>query len=247
MRILGIDAETTGLNFETDEVTELGWIIKDFGDSKPLKMRAEILKVDSKLLSQEIVDLTGISEKHLAGGRHFLDIVRELNQDIINFGVQYIVAHNGENFDKPFLHAKLRQRSEDPADHVFMQLPWLDTKADIVFPPRIRSTSLTSLAADHGFLNFQPHAALFDVATMLKVLECYDIHKVVERNKEPWVTIRAMVDYNKKEDAKRRRYFWENLGDKKFEKCWVKRIKASELDRECKEAPFSVVILEGAK
>jgi DNA polymerase III epsilon subunit-like protein len=36
MRVLGLDVETTGLSFETDHVTEIGCVLYDVEQKKPL-------------------------------------------------------------------------------------------------------------------------------------------------------------------------------------------------------------------
>ena len=86
-----------------------------------------------------------------------------------------------------------------------------------------------------------PHAALFDVMTMLKVLECFDVEAVAMRAVIPWVVVAAQVDFDNKDKAKARRYSWEALGDKRFPRQWVKRVKECDVDKEKAEAPFEVV------
>jgi hypothetical protein len=97
------------------------------------------------------------------------------------------------------------------------------------------------VAAYFGFLNPFPHAALFDAMTTLKVLEQFDVAQVAARAAQPWVVLRAMVDYDNREQAKARRYYWETLGDKKYPRAWVKKVKESDVEKETAAAPFRVV------
>ena len=60
----------------------------------------------------------------------------------------------------------------------------------------------------------------------------------------PWVTVRAMVSFADKQLAKDQRYFWERCGDEYRQKCWIKRIKQTQLDLEKSICPFPVVVLE---
>lgn len=240
VRVCAIDLETTGLDFERDEITEVGWVIKDIGDRKPLCMRSVILKVDSTLLTQEIVELTGISEKHVViGHASLVGVIQKLNEDLRLFDVDYMVAHNGRKFDKLFLERKLHQRSQRLEDHEVFAKHWLDTKEDIVYPARIRNTSLVTLAAEHGFLNPFAHAALFDAFTTLRVLEHYDINDVIKRSFEPVIVLWALVNYDNRQEASKRRFYWDPEARK-----WLKEIRRCDLDKECKNAPFEIQILE---
>jgi DNA polymerase-3 subunit epsilon len=241
MRLCAIDFETTGLDFKTDWITEVAYIIKDVGDPKPLALESMFIRPSftPDFLRQEIINLTKITYKHLEGGVSCETAIGLLANDIHNYGVDYIVAHNGQNFDKPMLEAVTARLGLN----IDFATPWLDTSVDIVYPPHMTSRRLTHLAAEHNFLNPFPHSALFDVETMLTILERYDIHDVIARSKEPWVLIRAMVNFENKDKAKKRRFFWETIGEKTYPKCWVKQVKASDLEKEKQEADFEIITM----
>lgn len=243
MRIAGLDLETTGLDFDRDHITEIAWIIKDVGVKKPYIQKSFLIHTDGIEIPDNIVELTGITKKHLdVAGADFNDVMAELLEDLIT--VDYIVAHNGENFDKPMLLSNMRRHGTDPSFIAnFNEMPWLDTKADIVYPASW-STSLRYVAAELGFLNPFSHSALFDVATMLRVFESFDVEKIIERSKEPWVTLKASVSYDDRDKAKKRRFSWEQAGGKVYLKTWVKRVKISDAEKEKSEADFPIVILE---
>ncbi len=248
MRVCGLDIETTGLDHSTDHVTEIAWVIKDTGDPKPLVTRSHfVLPPDGAgddYITPEIAKLTKISMAHVRSGLPLHDILLELADDMNHFCVQSLVAHNGEGFDKPFLQAKLGQMKTDlqvPLAWLFDEVQWLDTSVDCVYPDDCRYTNLLYVAAYFGILNPFPHAALFDVMTMLKVLEKFDVKAVAERAKIPWIFVKAAVSYDERQLAKERRYYWETFGAKSFPKTWVKRIKECDLEKETAEAPFKVV------
>lgn len=247
MRVCGIDLETTGLDFQKDYITEMAWIIKDIGDPKPLIVKSELVQIPILFeLPADIIALTKITRKHLdltAG--QFFEVVKVFISDVQCLDVDYIVAHNGELFDKPMLSKIMERERCNSEDIQFLikETPWLDTRNDIQYPDSW-SKSLRYVAAELGFLNPFPHSALFDVATMLKVLEHFNIEDVITRNKEPWVVLKGCVDYANREKAKKRRFSWEQAGDKTYPKTWVKRVKASDAYKEISDADFQIVILE---
>ncbi len=245
MRLLGLDIETTGLDHAKDFVTELAWVIKDHRDPKPLQMQTHFIEPVEDLfaLSPEITVLTKIEMKHLAYGKPLEDVMRWLADDCETFQVEGIVAHNGENFDKPFLQAQSKGFAPSGLKNIF-ERQWIDSSVDCVFPADCRGTNLLYVAAYYGFLNPFPHAALFDAMTCLKVVDHFDIAPLYERAKTPWVYVQAIVTFAEKDKAKERRYYWEKVGDKTFPKTWVKKIKETELEKERADAPFQVLRLE---
>ncbi len=252
MRVCAFDIETDGLCFEKSRVTELAWMIKDVGDPKHLELNSIFIH-DSAFpptLTDEIKGITKITEKHLdlahacTLGLAFESMMRDFD----DFNVDAFVGHYAYNFDRPFILAKMKQQYIDEnygrEISMFQHASLIDTKEDIEFPPSFTSHSLIHLGAHLGFINPFPHSALFDVAATLKVLESFDVEKAFARSKEPWVVLRAETNYDQRELAKKRRYRWENLGDKVYKKQWVKRVKACDVEKEKKEANFTVTILE---
>lgn len=245
-RVCGIDIETTGLDHVADHCTEIAWVIKDVGDPKPLVAKTSFVLPPEDLWNSPdyikpfIAQLTKIQMRHLMAGRGFFDVISELEADLQKHNVDFIVAHNGENFDKPFLQNKAKQAVAAEMPTIFGR-QWLDTSVDCVYPEECRYTNLMYLAAFFGFLNPFPHSALFDVMTMLKVLDNFDVLQVAERAKIPWIVVQAMTSYEQRDLAKSRRYYWENIGNEKYPRQWVKKIKESDFDKEVAEAPFQVV------
>jgi DNA-dependent RNA polymerase auxiliary subunit epsilon len=75
---------------------------------------------------------------------------------------------------------------------------------------------------------------------MLRVLANYDINAVLEYQKIPFVTMQALVTYDERNLAKEQRFSWEQLGDKKYPKMWVKRIKKNLLELEKQNCKFQI-------
>lgn len=247
MRILGLDLETTGFDTANDRITEVGAVLWETDTKKPLVLINDYLYDASYApLSDEVVRVTGITDEVLKEfGTAPGPGLERLDKFCAYAKVEYIVAHNGENFDKPLLMSELvRNGLEAP---VLRSLPWIDTRNDIPFGQEPDSRKLKHLAGDHGFLNPFAHRALFDVLTMLKVLSQYDIEKVIEYSKIPFITVRAVVSYDDRQLAKDRRFSWEKLGTETYPKWWVKKIKMDQLEKEAKDCPFQIVEIKNAQ
>jgi len=243
MRLLGLDIETTGLDFRTAHATEIAWIIKDVGDPKPLVAETFFIAPPEDFFEvpPDIEALTKITMKHLQLGRPLRFVLSLLKSRLDEFGVDAVVAHNGEGFDKPFLQTKVEAWPDDASIQDIFKCQWVDSSVDCIYPPGCRYSNLLYVAAYFGFVNPFPHSALFDVATMLRVVDQFDFDQVLQRARTPWIFVQAEVAYDKKDLAKARRYVWEKFGDRVFPKTWVKRIKESELEKERAEAGFPVL------
>lgn len=242
MRVLGLDIETTGLEVDEHNITEIAYVLKEIGKPRPIMMETHLIWEDYyKEPSEENVAITGITPELLKEQGVTLEYaVRKLNA-ALRFEVDYIVAHNGENFDKPFLFKKMKERELGYNKRIY-DIPWLDTKNDIDYP--FHTKKLKYLAAEYNIHNFHDHMALFDVLTMLAIFEKQDIPRVIERSKSPWITVKALVDYDNRQRAKRKYFMWEACGDKVFPKSWVKRIKECDFEKEKSEADFEIVRIE---
>lgn len=247
MRLLGLDLETTGLDTANDRITELGVVLWEVETNRPLVTLGMFLNDSSyPKLTPEITKLTGITDAMLAefgtepkANFHWLDGFCKKHE------VKYIVAHSAENFDRPFLMSELT-RANLPSSGL-RDLPWIDTRTDIPFASEPDSRKLKHLALDCGFINPFAHRAVFDVLTMLRILSNYDINAVLEYQRIPFVTCRAVVGFNDKEKAKAQRFSWEKAGEKTWPKLWVKRVKLNMLEDEIakgKLAGFDVIRLE---
>lgn len=249
MRVLGLDFETTGFDTANDRITEIGFVIWETDTGTPLRLMNELVFEPSMLerftpetvammkrvcgLTPEMLKEFGVAPQHA---------LTYLDEECAEHGVEYIVAHNGANYDRPLLVTELdRHKLDSPT---LRSIPWIDTRTDLPFDEEPDSRKLKHLAGDHGFLNPFAHRAVFDVLTMLRVLGNYDIAKVIEYAKQPSVVMRAMVGYDERDKAKAQRYSWEKLGDKSFTKCWVKLVKEGQKEKEiesCKTAGFKIV------
>ncbi len=236
MIVLGIDFETTGLDPEADAIIEMGAVLWDTDGGIPLRMVNMLLRDETDApLSDEIQELTGISNGMLATfgqQRHLLAVVL---RSMIPHATAF-VAHNGESFDRKFLATYLRRLEMEE-----FALPWIDTMLDLPLPEG-SSRRLNYIAADHGFLNPFAHRALFDVLTMLKVMQGYNAAGALQSAEHPVVTVEALVSFDDKDKAKERGYHWEPEI-----KSWRKTMRSHYAETEATEAGFRVRFVEEKK
>ncbi|MHA1592380.1 MAG: 3'-5' exonuclease [Candidatus Heimdallarchaeaceae archaeon] len=227
MKVLGLDLETTGLDFEKDRIIEIGLVLYDTELKVPLRMYSEFIdepnrpKIDRTKVAADITDEMLNIYGYKTGPRERNDF---LVDQLVEFfkEAEYVVAHNGNLFDKIML-----KNFFDRYERILPETPWLDTRTDIVYPKHCVARNLIYLAAFHGFVNPFPHRALFDVMTMLKILDKYDVTQVIGRSLSPVVTLRANVSYNNKDLAKARGFMWSP--ENKF---WYKDMKECDVTDE---------------
>ena len=227
MIILGVDVETTGLEPKEDDITELGMVLWNTEEGKPVRMYNEYNQSLEKEIPEEIVKLTGITDSMC----RYHGVPRtELALKFNDFAEQadYIMAHNAP-FDRAFILENLQSGSDRK---------WLCSKGHIKYPEEFRSKSLVPLAAYHGFLNPFAHRAIFDVLTMLRVAQHYDWQDIVTRSEQPYVTIKAMVPFERKDEAKEAGFRWNPL-----KKIWWREMIRSELAEFVGELKFDVIEL----
>lgn len=227
--ILAIDFETTGLDTETCDVIEVGAVLWDEREKTPLIIMSDF--VSCRTVPPEITEITGIKQSHLAHGKDFRFISEELSR--LALQAEYLVAHNGTNFDRPIYNRLLGEKHPGGGT-----IHWIDTSVDIPYPKNIITRKLSYLAAEHGFCNPFSHRALFDCLTMLKILSHYDFREVAEISKLPSRTLIAQVSYDDRQLAKDRGYRWDS--DRRL---WVKTMKIG-IDKEIAEAGFGVKVME---
>jgi len=231
MLLVGIDIETNINEEEFSNITEIGVVLWDTEKELPIRFDSFLIdEVEKKDQSDEAVELTGIDDDMLdAYGWSMISDSLALFATLNSYFkiADYIVAHNGNAFDKPQL-----EHFYDKYGVEFKTPIWIDTMMDVEYPSSCKAKNLLYLAAYQGFINPFAHRAVFDVLTTLRILSCYDIGRVVEVAKSPLITIRAHVSYEQRQLAKDARFYWD--GDNRV---WLLDIK--EILLKDKEFPFT--------
>ena len=231
MYLFGIDFETTGLSPETDQIIEVGAVVWDAEQKKPVEMFSKLVQVTNLPLLPKIVELTGITDEHLKNfGVPLSGVLDEMHR--LASKCDYLVGHNALGFDRKFLD-KACQQFEKP---LFKQR-WIDTTIDINFPQDIKTRKLTYLAADHNFMSPAAHRAAFDVMTMFQLVARYDIQEICERASSNLVNVIARVSYENKNLAAENGFRWDPA-----QKIWSKSMRKYDLDRA--QFPFDVQMNE---
>jgi DNA polymerase-3 subunit epsilon len=234
MRVLGLDFETTGLDANEHRVIEVGAVLWEFDTGTPLQFLSNFIYQGP--ISEEVTKINGITEEMCEDfGRPESEVFADLWYLV--GASSYVMAHNAP-FDKGFYDAaKGRLVGSQVTDYDKL---WLDTKIDIKYPESITTRNLRHLASEHNFLNPFSHRAVFDVLTMLKVAQCYNIGEIIARAKEPTLYVQALVSFDEKEKAKERGYYW--CAPKKT---WWRSFKESDYLAEKDVCGFRTVILLG--
>jgi DNA polymerase-3 subunit epsilon len=219
MIILAVDFETTGLSPEKDRIVEVGAILFSTTQDRALESAGYLVQSDVPLTA-ELTKINGITQAAVDKfGYSSHDGLLSL-LEMAQFAEAYI-GQNVVRFDKLFIESwGAREKIQIP-DKL-----WIDTRTDI---PGVVGKHLSYMAADAGFLNLFPHSALTDCLTVLKLIENYDIKKIVERAESPMVILQSHQARTDNNLAKAHKFWW-NPG---YE-IWWKAVKQMDVDEEVK-------------
>lgn len=274
MKILGIDLEIgnpfnkpDGSDWPREEawLTEIGMSMYDteFG-SMPVKS-FETLVNEGFGVSEDAEEYTGISTALIeAHGQ----VPGEFASKVVSWmdEADYIVAHNGNKADKPWLKAFLKRYTGPGAFDKWTPPFWLDSMTDIEYPNNCRAKNLTYLAGFHEFCNPFPHRAGYDVATMMKIFFKYNLDRIITVAKSPQVTLKALapidIDPSKKKKAfikgtdeynemeqwkkkvKKAGYRWDGDEENTGTKCWYKHSKQLWIDEGKEENDLTTIVVQ---
>lgn len=203
MLILGLDLETSGLDWQKDQIIEVGAVLWDTETGSPKKIINELIYHDNLVLPQEVQNITGIKPEDLKEyGVPLSDVLKTICQ--MEKKAEYLVGHNATNFDSLFLNQAC-EAYQMPK----LKKQWIDTLTDVPYQQEIKTRKLTYLASEHGFVNPFAHRALFDVLTMLKLLANYSIEEIVVLQNSPLVKVLAHVSYDDRDKARRLGFRWD--------------------------------------
>lgn len=175
-----IDVETTGLDAASNRVIELA--IVPFNMSEQIKPFCKLFSVGESL-SQEIIDITGISDDMLKNQPSFADSAEECLRMLRS--ASFVVAYNAK-FDRPFLESEMARLNK-----VLPDIPWIDPFVFICELDRFKRGKKLSDAARRWGVNLEnAHRAMADAQAagklMLKIADkigCRTVDDLIAKQK----------------------------------------------------------------
>ena len=224
LNVIIVDVETTGLDWHTDEIIELGLVQACF-DTRTGELIAGVNDYDwfeqpKAAIPAEITALTGITDDMVAS--------RTFPNETIDFMVQtadLVIAHNAK-FDRPFLEQRFT---------CFVEKHWACSIEDIDWKGAhgFSSASLDYLAYKHGFF-FDAHRAVNDCLALTNILRLRgegDRPRMLElltNTRRSLCKVWAVnAPFSTKDGLKDRKYHWDTAN-----KTWCKTIASDALEAE---------------
>lgn len=231
---IGYDFETQGFNPETDAPTEIGMIKFDENFQEVQSLNLFIRSPLTKPQTQEILELTGITDEMINGGVDEGEALKQICEFISDGKVFF--AYNSP-FDAAFMRALFSRNGMGFNGFT------VDAQRDIDYPAKYKCRKLSHLAFDHGIYpeeGTQAHRAVTDVRLMIKLMSKYDIQKAIANAKEPKVQLRIKTpppweDKLGNEYAKANGYRF--VPETKF---WCKEVRESEVEQIIKGSKYPV-------
>lgn len=253
MKLLVLDFETQSDDPATTNATEIGAALINLPD--PSSASHTVERLFSQLIydesyppqTQEIVDITGITDEMLTkGGVAPLAVFEALSALVSS--ADYCVAHNAA-FDRGVYEACAKRLG------LAVAMPgngWICTVQDVPWPKKYKCKKLSHLAYDHGIM-VDPatlHRAINDVELLVKLLlGKYRMSDVIAYRDMPWAYLRAVVEPPWVDggvstgQAKKLGFSWEKIWgcEVVYPKGWVCRVKEDQLEAMKAKCPFKLM------
>jgi DNA polymerase III alpha subunit (gram-positive type) len=250
-----IDFETTGLNTEELEITEMGWVLHTH--QKIIGLHNYMIKPSGRI-PEALEKLIGITNEdvELYGVSHMFALTTFI-ADLYFSGfprIDYFIGYNGTPFDSKIFKRYMKNyfkvcndESQKALEPIVLGVPWLDTMNDIPFPPEFKNRTLRYLALDHGHVMNKAHRAVFDCLASFDIFKQYSIESILKSKDDPEISIKALikhpwVDGSKSKDWVKASGF---RGSKKDDGTydWVKKIRKSQLTQIRNECPVAIEVM----
>jgi DNA polymerase-3 subunit epsilon len=211
-----LDTETTGLNWRTDEVIEIGLVAFTFDEFGKI---GDVIGVYGGLhqpttpIPPEITKLTGITDEMVAGQMIDMQQVRGMVAP-----ADLVIAHNA-SFDRPFCEA---------FSNVFANKAWACSVSEIDWSSRgFEGTKLGYLIGQAGYFH-DGHRAVDDCFALLEVLDRSvgdgetPFAELVRASGQSRVRIFAEHSpFEMKDHLKARGYRWSDGSDGRPKSWWI--------------------------
>lgn len=245
-----IDFEATGIDVLEDRIIEVGaLLVTDEWDT----IGSLSTLVSGNVVTSEITALTGITQTEANNGVTLTESFELLIDVIGSTKVDWVVAYNKE-YDENLCKAELARTElvTHPTLRTLFSNPWMCAMTDIESNYQKKCWKMSHLALDYG-IAVDPsklHRAINDVELMREILRTTGQTPKTMRayQQVPWIFVQAIIpapwtDGGKgRDEAKKLGFSWEKAkgSDRVHEKLWVKRVKATSLDRILKESTIKV-------
>jgi DNA polymerase-3 subunit epsilon len=213
-----IDTETTGMDYQSDKIIEIGMVAFEYdpvsGNIIRISDRYSGFEDPGRRLPPEIIEITGITDDMVTGQSFDNDRVNELARQAC-----LVIAHNAA-FDRKFVEARYP---------IFSRLLWACTVYQLNWQAeRISSRTLEYLLYKCGGYFINAHRALDDAEGLLGLLmsrfpvsDSLIFKELLERSSELTSKICAVgAPFDKKDILKERGYRW-NDGTKGCKGWWI--------------------------
>lgn len=157
MKLLIVDTETTGLDYDLSSTIEIAGCLYD----SVLKSEIATIQFLLPALENPAEHINGISIPLLQSTTPEITLYGRNFFDVLYSQCDYVVAHNAP-FDKNFL---LKVGLTDESK------PWICSHRDLVFPNQRNSGVLVHISIDHNLPPSNVHRALGDVQTLCNLLK----------------------------------------------------------------------------
>ncbi|VVB52902.1 DNA polymerase III PolC-type [uncultured archaeon] len=223
-----IDFETTGTHLINDRGIESATVLFSTAHNRMLDVQSMLIKTD-KPVTAEITGITGIIKA-------MLDRFGYENRDVLESIIatieqsEAVIGYNSRRFDYHILDQWAKREGM-----TLPVRPWIDFFYDM--PWQVPTGKLTHVMADHGFLNYFPHAALADALGVVLLSTKYSPELMLARSQSPVVVLRSQADRSQNDLVKKAKFRW-NPGAK----IWWKPVKAQDVQEVSESLPFGVSI-----
>lgn len=229
---IGLDFETQGLDVKVDAPTEIGLIGFNNKFEELFSQNFIIKSPLTRPQTQEVVEITGITDAIISQGTSEGEVVEAIFQPIKD--AEAIFAYNAP-FDVSFLMAMIGRHTKE-----FISVPVVDVMRDIEYHPKYSCKKLSHLAYDHGIIAAPGdlHRAIADVRLMIQLLSKYDLQQVIANAAEPKVTLRIKTSG----DFKAGNEYSKSLGFKFISetKTWEKTVRESQVEQTINGSKYPV-------
>ncbi|WP_147182332.1 MULTISPECIES: 3'-5' exonuclease [Alphaproteobacteria] len=212
-----LDTETTGLNYRTDEIIEIGAIAFTFNDEGEFGDVTGVyggLQQPKIPIPADITRLTGITDEMVSGNIIDTALLAALIEP-----ADFIIAHNA-GFDRPFCEA---------FSPIFAHKAWACSVSEIDWSARgFEGSKLGYLIGQSGYFH-DGHRAVDDCFALLEVLEqaragatTSPFSELYLASKQSRVRIYAENSpFDMKDHLKARGYRWSDGSDGRVKSWWV--------------------------